>query len=140
MPAAVALQPAHVDAVAEYVAAMRTARRKTGRSTVQAARTFCAKLERAGGWEKLSRSQQVDAIGKARSFASWLMVTGQLSVAAEVFGRVDLWLGIAARIFCPTGHAWFVQSCERLSTPPGDVALQWNTLAKVTAMTGTAPD
>src|SRR3981081_1821551 len=118
MPVAVVVAPAHVDAVAvaDYVAAMRTARRKTGRSTVQAARTFCAKLERAGGWEKLSRSQQVDAIGKARSFASWLMVTGQLSVSAEVFGRVDLWLGIAARIFCPAGHAWFVQSCERLST------------------------
>src|SRR5712691_7588506 len=88
MPAAVVLQPAHVDAVAEYVAAMRTARRKTGRSTVQAARTFCAKLERAGGWEQLSRSEQVDAIGKARSFASWLMVTGQLNVSAEIFGRV----------------------------------------------------
>src|ERR1700730_10538995 len=101
MPAAVVLQPAHVDAVAEYLAAMRAARRKTGRSTVQAARTFCAKLERAGGWEQLSRLQQVDAISKARSFASWLMVTGQLTVSAEVFGRVDLWLGIAARIFCP---------------------------------------
>jgi integrase/recombinase XerD len=140
MPAAVVLQPAHVDAVAEYLAAMRTARRKTGRSTVQAARTFCAKLERAGGWEQLSRLQQVDAIGKARSFASWLLVTGQLSVSAEVFGRVDLWLGSAARSFCPAGHAWFVQSGERLGTPPGDVALQWNTLVKVTAMTGTAPD
>src|SRR6266849_3471318 len=140
MPAAVVLQPAHVDAVAEYVAAMRTARRKTGRSTVQAARTFCAKLERAGGWEQLSRLEQVDAIGKARSFASWLMVTGQLNVSAEVFGRVDLWLGNAARIFCPAAHAWFVQSCERLTTGTEDVGLQWNTLAKVTAMTGTAPD
>jgi integrase/recombinase XerD len=93
MPAAVVLQLAHVDAVADYGAAMRTARRQTGRTTVQAARTFCAKLERAGGWEQLSRSQQVDALGKARSFASWLMLTGRLSVSAEVFGRVDLWLG-----------------------------------------------
>jgi len=140
MPAAVVLQPAHVDVVAHYVAAMRGARRKTGRSTVQTARTFCAKLERAGGWEQLSRSQQVNAIGKARSFASWLMVTGQLTVSAEVFGRVDLWLGIAARSFCPTAHAWFVQSCELLGTRPNDVGLQWNTLAKVTAMTGTAAD
>ena len=108
MPAAVVLHTAHVDAVAEYVAAMRTAPRKTGRSTAQAARTFCAKLERAGGWEQLSRSEQVDAIGKARSFASWLMVTGQLNVSAEIFGRVDLWLGNAARIFCPAAHLWFV--------------------------------
>lgn len=140
MPAAIVLQPAHVDVVANYVAAMRGARRKTGRSTMQAARSFCAKLERGGGWEQLSRSQQVSAIGKARSFASWLMVTGQLNVSAEVFGRVDLWLGNAARIFCPSAHAWFVQACERLGIGPQDTALQWNTLAKVTAMTGTAPD
>src|SRR5260370_25592828 len=99
MPAAVVLQPAHVDAVAEYVAAMRTARRKTGRSTVQAARTFCAKLERAGGWEQLSRSQQGDVIGKARAFASWLMVTGQLTVPAEVFRRGGFLLGHARPIF-----------------------------------------
>ena len=140
MPAAIVLQPAHVDVVANSVAAMRAARRKTGSSTVQAARSFCAKLERAGGWEQLSRSQQIDAIGKARSFASWLMVTGQLNVSAEVFGRVDLWLGNAARIFCPSARAWFVQACERLGIGPQDTALQWNTLAKVTAMTGTAPD
>jgi integrase/recombinase XerD len=140
MPAAVVLKLEHADAVADYVAAMRAARRKTGRSTRQAARTFCAKMQRAGGWEQLSRSQQIDAIGKARSFASWLMVTGQLNVSAEVFGRVDLWLGNAARVFCPAAHTWFVQICERLGTGPEDVALQWNTLAKVTAMTGTAPD
>jgi hypothetical protein len=101
MPAAVVLQAEHVDAVADYVAAMRAGRRKTGRSTLQAARTFRAKVQRAGGWERLSRSEQVDAIGKARSFASWLVVTGQLTVSAEVFGRVDLWLGNAARTFCP---------------------------------------
>src|SRR5438270_13761831 len=118
MPAAVVLQPAHVDAVAEYVAAMRTARRKTGRSTVQAARTFCAKLERAGGWPQLSCSQQVDAIGKARSFASWLMVTGQLTVSAEVLGGVGLWLGHAARIFCPGCDAWLVRSCGSRGTAP----------------------
>src|SRR5260370_24287843 len=118
MAAAVVLQPAHVDAVGEYVAAMRTARRKTGRSTVQAARTFCAKLERAGGWEQLSRSQQVDVIGKARSFASWLMVTGQLTVSAEGFGRVDLWLGHAPRVFCPPRHAWFFPYCQWPGTRP----------------------
>ncbi|MDQ6879725.1 MAG: site-specific integrase [Candidatus Dormibacteraeota bacterium] len=140
MPAAVVLQIEHADTVANYGAAMRAARRKTGRSTLQAARTFCAKLQRAGGWERLSLSEQVDAIGKARSFASWLMVTGQLNVSAEVFGRVDLWLGNAARVFCPAAHVWFIQTCERLGTGPDDVALQWNTLAKVTAMTGTAPD
>ena len=85
MPAAVVLQIEHADAVADYVAAMRAARRKTGRSTRQAARTFCAKLQRAGGWKQLSRSEQIDAIGKARSFASWLLVTGRRNLSAEVF-------------------------------------------------------
>jgi integrase len=68
------------------------------------------------------------------------MVTGQLKVSAELFGRVDLWLGNAARIFCPAAHAWFAHSCARLGTGPDDIGLQWNTLVKVTAMTGTAPD
>ena len=140
MPAAVVLDGEHVEAVAGYVAAMRTAGRKTGRSTVQAARTFCAKLQRAGGWEQLSRPYQLDAIRKARSFASWLMVTGQLTVDADVFGRVDLWLGNAARTFCTDAHPWFVESCERLGVPPDDIGLQWNTLAKITATTGVAPN
>jgi hypothetical protein len=44
MPAAVILDAEHVDAVANYMLAMCAAGRKTGRSTVQAARSFCAKL------------------------------------------------------------------------------------------------
>ena len=93
MPAAVTLTAGHVDLVGSYETAMRAAGRKTGRSTLQAARTFCAKFQRAGGWEQMSRARQLDAIRKARSFASWLMVTGQLTVDAEVFGRVYLRLG-----------------------------------------------
>jgi integrase/recombinase XerD len=140
MPAALELAAEHVDLVACYRAAMRHAHRKTGRSTMQAARSFCAKLDRAGGWEHMTRTLQLDAIAKARSFASWLMVTGQLTVDADVFGRVDLWLGIAARTFCPEAHAWFVDACQQLNIRSGDVGLQWNTLAKITAVTGTPPD
>lgn len=97
MPAAVALAAEHVDLVDSYEAAMRAAGRRTGRSTMQAARTLCAKLERAGGWDRMTRARRLDAIRKARSFASWLMVTGQLTVDADVFGRVYLRLGTAAR-------------------------------------------
>ena len=82
MPAAVALAAEHTDRVAAYRTAMSATGRKTGRSTMQAARTFSAKLERAGGWGRLGRAQQLDAITKARSFASWLMVTGQLTIDA----------------------------------------------------------
>jgi integrase/recombinase XerD len=140
MPAAVALAAEHIDRVAAYQAAMTAAGRKTGRSTMQAARTFCAKLERAGGWEQLSRARQLDAIAKARSFASWLMVTGQLTIDADVLGRVYLRLGTSARVFCPDAHAWFVDACGHIDIRPADIALQWNTLAMITAVTGTAPE
>lgn len=76
MPAAVALSAVDVDLVASYETAMRAAGRKTGRSTMGAARALCAKLDRAGGFEQMSRARQLNAIRKARSFASWLMVTG----------------------------------------------------------------
>jgi site-specific recombinase XerD len=132
--------PKHVDVVADYRMAMQAAGRKTGRSTMQAARTFCAKVERAGGWEQMSRARQLDAIRKARSFASWLMVTGRLVVDADIFGRVDLWLGVAARSHCPEAYAWFTGACAALGVGHSDVTLQWNALAKVTAITGAAPD
>jgi len=69
---------------------MRGLDRKTGRSTTQAARSFCAKLDRAGGWTALSLRQYTDAVDKGRSFVSWLLVTGQLTISAQVMTHVDL--------------------------------------------------
>jgi integrase len=140
MPAAVALADEHADRVTAYQASMATAGRKTGRSTMAAARTFSAKLERAGGWEQMSRARQLDAIAKARSFASWMMVTGQLTIDADVLGRVYLRLGTAARTFCPDAHAWFVDACALINVRSADIALQWNVRAMITAVTGVAPE
>jgi integrase/recombinase XerD len=140
MPAAVALRPTDVDLVAGYEMAMWAAGRKTGRSTMQAARSFYAKLDRAGGWEQMSRARQLDAIRKARSFASWLMVTGRLTVDADMFGRVYLRLGTAARTFCPESHAWFVEACDRIGVSDTDRTIQWNSLAMITAITGVPAD
>ncbi len=140
MPAAVALTAGHVDLVQGYATAMRAVGRKTGTSTMQAAKTFCAKVERAAGFDKMTRAQRLDAVRKARAFASWLMVTGELVVDAEILGRLDLRLGGIAHTYCPDAHAWFVDACERLGTRPADVAVQWNALVKVTALTGTPPD
>ena len=109
-------------------------------STTQAARSFCAKLERSSGWEGLSLAQQTDAIGKARSFVSWLLVTGKLIIAAELMTHVDLRLGVVARGHRPATHAWFVAAGEQLRLQPYDVALQWNALMKATAITGISPD
>ncbi len=90
MPAALALTNPSTDLLEAYLDAIRGRGRKTGRSTTQAAESFCAKLERSGGWEQLSLAQQADAITKARSFASWLLVTGRLRIAAELMTDVDL--------------------------------------------------
>ena len=65
MPAALALSEDHVDVVDTYVAAMQAVGKKTGHSTVQAARSFCAKTERAGGFHLMSRTDQTDAVRKA---------------------------------------------------------------------------
>lgn len=140
MPAAVALSVLDRDRIASYEMAMRAAGRKTGRSTMAAARSFCAKLDRAGGWDRMSRARQLDAIGKARSFASWLMVTGRLTVDADIFGRVYLRLGTAARTHCSDAHAWFVESCDRIGVSEGDRKIQWNGLAMITAVTGVPAD
>lgn len=140
MPAAVALTAEHVDLVRTYEVAMRAAGRRTGRSTMQAARSFCTKLERAGGWDQMTPARQFDVIRKARSFASWLMVTGRLTVDADVFGRVYLRLGTAARTFCPETHGWFVEACVGIGVRDGDIATQWNSLAMITAVTGVPAD
>lgn len=136
MPAALTLSASSTDRVSSYVTALRRSGLRTGPSTVQAARSFCAKLDRAGGWDVMTLAEQVDAAAKARSFASWLMVTTQLTISTDMLEHLDLRLGFAARSHCPDAHTWFVEACRRLDVQAGDISLQWNTLAKVTAITG----
>jgi hypothetical protein len=82
MPATLVLTATSDDLVKDYLSAMSKARRKTGRFTLMAARSFCGKLERAD-WSTLPPAQQVDAISKARSFASWLLITGRLTITRQ---------------------------------------------------------
>ena len=125
--------------VADYLAAMRAAGRKTGRSTIQAAHTCQAKIGRAGGWAGLTAEQQIDVVAKARSFTSWLMVTGRITVDAELLSGTDLRPGLPARQFCATDYRWFSESCSRIGVSATDTAAQWNILAKITAVTGVSP-
>lgn len=105
MPAALLLPAEDEDVVGSYLAAMRVVGRKTVTSTTQAARTCQARISRAGGWAALTPAQRIDAAAKARSFTSWLMVTGQLVVDAELVSLLTLHLGSAARSYCPHDHA-----------------------------------
>ena len=139
MPAALVLTATSDDLVKDYLSAMSKARRKTGRSTLMAARSFCGKRERAD-WSTLPPAQQVDAISKARSFASWLLITGRLTITASVLVRVDLRLGVIARSHAADGYAWFVTACDRLALQQREIDAQWGTLVKITAVTGTTVD
>ena len=65
MGAPLALAAEDASVVEDYLAAMRAAGRKTGRSTAQAARTCQAKIRRGGGWGGLTAQQQLDAVAKA---------------------------------------------------------------------------
>lgn len=107
---------------------------------VMAARSFCAKLERAHGWDGMARARQLDAASKARAFISWLMVTGQLTVDADLLCRVVFRLGNAARNFCPDAHTWFVSAADQLGTSHDDTVTQWNVLTSTRApLTGICP-
>ena len=139
MPAPLSLAADDASVVEDYLAAMRAAGRKTGRSTIRAAHTCQAKIGRAGGWDGLTAEQQLDAVAKAPSFTSWLMVTGRITVDAELLSRTDLRPGLPARSFCAADYRWFSETCSRIGISSRDTAAQWNILAKVTAITGASP-
>ena len=139
MPASLALAAEDASVVEDYLAAMRAAGRATCRSTTQAARTCQAKIGRAGGWGGLTAEQQLDAVAKAPSFTSWLMVTGRITVDAELLSRSDLRPGLPARRFCAPDYHWFTATCSRIGISSRDTAAQWNILAKITAITGAPP-
>ncbi len=67
------------------------------------------------------------------------MAAGRIRAGAALIRGLNLHLGNAARQFCPHDHQWFAAICAVLGTSSDDTALRWNTLAKVTALTGVAP-
>jgi hypothetical protein len=66
-------------------------------------------------------------------------VAGRITVDAELLSATDLRLGNAARLYCADDHRWFHEIYSRLDVSGADTAVQWNTLAKITAITGAAP-
>lgn len=140
MPAALRLSAAHMDDIERFVADLVAAGRTPWRQTVQAARTACGRIERAGGLERMSTDQQLEVLARAPTFAAWLMVSGRLRASAELVDRANLRLGVAARNYLPVAHRWFVQAAEAIGVSAPDISAQWSTLAKVTALSGVAPD
>ena len=129
MPAPLLLADDDAAVVEGYLTAMRAADRRTGSSTTRAARTCQTKIRRGGGWDSLSSADRLDAVRKAPSFTSWLMVTGQIIVDAAVAQRTDLRLGNAGPTVLPARaplvhrnllSAWHFRR--------GNAESQWNTL------------
>ena len=127
------------DPVATYLSAMGRVGRRTGRSTTQAAKSCQAKLARAGGWEQLTTAERIDLVAKARSYTSWLMVTGRLLADADVLAALTLRLGTAARTYLPDEHAWFAAAAQPMSLTDREIQEQWNLLAKIAVLTATMP-
>ncbi|MDT2008603.1 site-specific integrase [Rhodococcus opacus] len=140
MPAPRAITADDELVVEHYLAEMRAADRKTGRSTTHAARACWGRIRRAGGWDRLTAAERLDAVGKAPSFMSWLMVTCRITVDADLLSATNLRLAHVARAFRPDDHRWFNQACRELGIGDRDAVLQWNTLARITAITGVAFD
>jgi enoyl-CoA hydratase/carnithine racemase len=124
------------DLVAAFVADHHAAGLGPWRSTVQAARTFCGRVARAGGWVGMGLDAQIDATRRAVRFVSWLLVTGRLVGSSDLLTGCDLRLGVAAARYRPSARAWFAEIAQRLDVNQTDVELQWATLAKVIAVTG----
>ena len=140
MPAPLSLAADDASVVEDYLAARRAAGRKTGRSTTRAAHTCQAKIDRAGGWAGLTAEQQIYAVAKAPSFTSWLMVTGRITVDAELLSRTDSAARTAGTVVLrrrtTIGSA---KPAPASVFPVRDTAAQWNILAKITAITGVPP-
>ncbi len=69
-----------------------------------------------------------------------MLVTGRLTIAADLMTTVDLRLGVTARDYRPDVHVWFVTAGENLHLTAAHIALQRNALAKASAVTGIYPD
>lgn len=125
MPAAVQLASSDEQVVVRYLAAMQMAGRKTGPPTTRAARSCQSRVSRAGGWDRLTADRQIEVVGKARSFASGPMVTGQLVVDADLISILNLRLGHAARSHCREDYHWFSEACARVDVHGPRVVTQW---------------
>jgi integrase/recombinase XerD len=139
-PAALALEPAAIDELDEFAAAIERVGLTAWRTTLQAARTFRGRVDRAGGWDRICLVTQLEWMGKARPFVSWLLVTGRLTASAEFLARADLRLGVTAARYLPEVHSWFLEAAALVGASPASTKIQWNALAKAAALGGAPPD
>ncbi|WP_300008667.1 tyrosine-type recombinase/integrase [Pseudonocardia sp.] len=138
MPAAAPLTAADEDLVARFRTELIAGGGRAWRSTCQAAATFCRRIARSGGWQRMDLADQLAAAKAAHAapFVSWLIVTGRLPVSAAFVTGCGLQLGHAAARYQPAARLRFEQAAERLDTTHADTLLQWHALVMLTAAVG----
>ena len=140
MAAALVLTDESIDDLDAFAAALEAVGLTAWDSTLRAARAFQGRVERAGGWERVSLATQLEWMRRARPFVAWQLVTGRLTATAEFLALADLRLGLTARKHLPEVHDWFVCAARRLDATAQDTALQWNAVCKIAAISGCRPD
>jgi integrase/recombinase XerD len=140
MPAALELSASSVDELDDFACALEAIGVQAWRSTIGAARTFRNRVDQVGGWQQVGLDTQLTWMRRARPFVSWLLVTGRLTASADFLAQADLRLGGTARRHLPDVHAWFTVAAARVGATDEDIALQWNALCKIAALSGVRPD
>ncbi len=126
--------------IAVYAADLEAGGLTAWRSTVGGARAFCRRYRSPAAFSAAALEEQLSLRGHLRSFASWLMVTGQMTVSAEYLARADLRLGVSAARQFPELHAEVAAAAEMLGSNHIWIASQWHVLAQLAALYGVTPD
>ena len=97
------------------------------------------RLQRAGGWARAVAARQLEAdqegAGRSRP-GSWSPASSPSRPTSSV-ALISAW-GSPRATTAPTPTPGSSTAAERLGIRPADTMLQWSTLAKITALTGTA--
>ncbi|HVM14852.1 MAG TPA: hypothetical protein VM287_11065, partial [Egibacteraceae bacterium] len=128
-----------VDLVERYTVALTETGLTAWPSLVSGARSFCRDYPTPAAFMAAPLEQQLAVRGPARRLASWLMVTGQMPVAAAYLAAADLRLGtIAARVH-PQLRERLAATARLLGSDEAWVRHQWSALAQVAALHGVLP-
>jgi hypothetical protein len=134
-----ARDPQVVALVAAYRDDLETAGRYAHKEVTSPARAFLLRVG-VDGWAGLSLDQQLAVCGHDRRLMAWLIVTGRMRPTAEYLIASKLRVGKVAAWIHREFHARFREVAAELGFDPKSAELQWWAVAKVAALTGTAPE
>ena len=103
------------------------------------ARGFLGRFGSLEEWQALNHVARYDAPAWVSSIVAWAALTGRLSLTAgEVLDSHVKWASLAAGTD-PAMHGRFVLAAHNIGFAARETHYQWNALAKVAAVAGSAP-